>query len=201
MESQPTHLRVMVILHCRFGPFSEVEILYPLASDAALLDGRYNDLGSGTLNVKEGLRSLGECMPATNARRWVPDVLRDAGEDDTVVYTVGVRESLDSECWSLCFMECYDAEYEQNISLGMDTYCLVVDPGQCTVYGGVMECELSDDRLILRLTERAAEKLRTPTEMGFGLALDSTKLEVLRRGLQRVLTSGRANAVPHRLAV
>jgi hypothetical protein len=36
-----------------------------------------------------------------------------------VVYTVGVRESLDSECWSLCFMECYDAEDEQNISLGM----------------------------------------------------------------------------------
>jgi hypothetical protein len=140
-------------------------------------------------------------MPATNARRWVPDVLRDAGEDDTVVYTVGVRESLDSECWSLRFMECYDAEDEQTISLGMDTYCLVVDPGQWTVYGGVVECELSDDRLILRLTERAAEKLRTPTEMGFGLALDSTKLEVLRRGLRRVLTSGRANAVPHRLVV
>jgi hypothetical protein len=70
-----------------------------------------------------------------------------------------------------------------------------------TVYGGVVECELSDDRLILRLTEWAAEKLRTPTEMGFGLAIDSTKLEVLRRGLRRVLTSGRANAVPHRLVV
>jgi len=40
------------------------------------------------------------------------------------------------------FMECYDAEDEQNISLGMDTYCLVVDPGQWTVYGGVVECEL-----------------------------------------------------------
>jgi hypothetical protein len=140
-------------------------------------------------------------MPAINAGCWVPDVLGDAGEDDTVVYTVGVRESPDSECWSLCFMECYDAEDEQNISLGMDTYCLVVDPGQRTVYGGVVECELSDDLLILRLTERAAEKLRTPTEMGFGLALDSTKLEVLRRGLRRVLTSGRANAVPYRLVV
>jgi len=83
----------------------------------------------------------------------------------------------------------------------MDTYCPVVDPGQWTVYGGVVECQLGDDRLIPRLTERAAKKLRTPTEMGFGLALDSTKLEVLRRGLRRVLTSGRANAVPHRLVV
>lgn len=60
-----------------------------------------------------------------------------------------------------------------------------------------MECELSDDRLVLRLTEGAAGRLRTPTEIDFGLALDSTKLEVLRRGLRRVLTSGRANAVPH----
>jgi len=136
-----------------------------------------------------------------DARRWVPDVLRDAGEDDTSVYSVGLRESLDPECWSLIFMECYDAEDEQNISLGMDTYCLVVDPGQWTVYGGVVECELSDDRLILRLTERAAEKLRTPTDMRLGLALDSAKLEVLRRGLRRVLTSGRANAVPQRLVV
>jgi hypothetical protein len=134
-----------------------------------------------------------------DVRRWAPDVLRDAGEDDTVVYTVGVRESLDSDCWSVIFMECYDAEDEQNISLGMDTYCLVVDPGQRTVYGGVVECELSDDRLILRLTERAAERLRTPAEMGFRLALGSAKLEVLRRGLLKVLTSGRANAVPQRL--
>jgi hypothetical protein len=141
-------------------------------------------------------------MPATNARRWAPDVLRDAGEDELIgVYTVGVRESLDSESWASMFMAKNDAHDEQEISLGMDTYCLVVDPGQWTVYGGVVECELSDDRLILRLTERAAEKLRTPTEMGFGLALDSTKLEVLRRGLRRVLTSGRANAVPHRLVV
>jgi hypothetical protein len=58
-------------------------------------------------------------MPATNARRWVPDVLRDAGEDeDTSVYVVGVRESLDPDSWSLLFMECYDAEDEQEISLG-----------------------------------------------------------------------------------
>src|SRR5215813_1002875 len=113
----------------------------------------------------------------------------------------GSGKSLDPESWSLIFMECYDAEDEQNISLGMDTYCLVVDPGQWTVYGGVVECELSGDRLILRLTERAAEKLRTPTEISFGLALDSTQLEVLRRGLRRVLSSGRANAVPHRLVV
>src|SRR5262249_2036064 len=110
-------------------------------------------------------------------------------------------KSLDHEFWCVILMECYDAEAEGDISLGVASYCLVVDPGQWTVYGGVVECELSDDRLILRLTERAAEKLRTPTDMRLGLALDSAKLEVLRRGLRRVLTSGRANAVPQRLVV
>jgi hypothetical protein len=109
---------------------------------------------------------------------------------------VGVRESLDSESWALLFMAKNDAHDEQEISLGMDTYCLVVEPGPWTAYGGVVECELGDDRLILRLTEQAARALGTPTDMSFGLTLDSTKLEVLRRGLRRVLTSGRAKRGP-----
>src|SRR5690349_1518493 len=138
-------------------------------------------------------------MEMVDAPHRVPGVLRDAGEDDTVVYTMGVRASLDHESWSLIFMECYDAEGEQQISLGMDTYCLVVEPGQATCYGGVVACELSDVRLVLRLTEEAAKALGTPTDMRLSLALDSAKLEVLRRGLQRVLTSGRANAVPQHL--
>jgi Immunity protein 10 len=141
-------------------------------------------------------------MGQRKRRRWVPDVLRNAGEDENDNgYVVGVQESLDPESWSLMFMASNRAADEQEISLGWDTYCLVVDPGQCTVYGGVVECELSDDRLILRLTERAAEALGTPTDLSFVLALDPTKLEVLRQGLRRVLTSGRANAVPQRLVV
>ena len=104
-------------------------------------------------------------MPATNARRWAPDVLRDASEDELIgVYTVGVRELLDPECWALMFMAKNDAHDEQEISLRMDTYCLVAEPGQRTVFGGVVECELSDDRLILRLTEQAAQALGTPTD-------------------------------------
>jgi hypothetical protein len=75
--------------------------------------------------------------------------------------------------WSLIFTASNRAE-EEKTSLEMDTHIhyLIVDSVQWTVYGGVTECELSDDRLILRLTEREAEKLRTPAEMGFGLALD-----------------------------
>src|SRR5215510_10165927 len=84
-------------------------------------------------------------MGQRKRRRWVPDVLRNAGEDENDNgYVVGVQESLDSEAWSLMFMASNRAADEQEISLGWDTYCLVVDPGQWTVYDGVVECELSE---------------------------------------------------------
>jgi len=37
--------------------------------------------------------------------RRVPPVLRDAGEDDSEVYVIGVRESTDPQSWSLLLME------------------------------------------------------------------------------------------------
>jgi hypothetical protein len=180
----------------------------PIGGEASrsfgLSGGNFGRLRLALMLVPLSGRRVWEAIGMVDALRWVPDVLRDAGEDDDANggYAVGVRESMDDpESWSLCFMACYDAEDEQEISLGMDTYCLVVDPGQRTFYGGVAECELNDDRLILRVTEQAAEALGTPTEMSFALALDSTKLASLRRGLRRVLTSGRANAVPQCLMV
>lgn len=133
---------------------------------------------------------------------WAADVLRDAAEADVEgVYVIGVRETLDGESWSLMFQEPYDAEDPQEIRLGMDTYCLVVDPGQACYYGGVLECEIAAEELLLRLTEEAAAALGTPTVMRFTLAMGSDQLQTLRRGLARVLTSGRPDAVPQRLAV
>jgi hypothetical protein len=132
-------------------------------------------------------------MVGTGESRRVPDVLGDAGEDDGDGYVLGVRESVDSEAWSLLFMECDHAED--------DTYCLVVDPGQATFYGGVMECELNEHELRLVLTEEAAKELGIPTDLRFGLALDAERWHMVRRGLSRVLTSGRPEEVPHRLAV
>jgi hypothetical protein len=83
----------------------------------------------------------------------------------------------------------------------MDSYCLVVDPGQATYYGGVLECEILGEELVLRLTEEAAEDLGTPSNMRFKLAMDPDRLQMLRRGLAKVLTSGRPDAMPRRLAV
>jgi hypothetical protein len=140
-------------------------------------------------------------MPDHEQRAWAPAVVGDVGEDDSDVYVVGLRETGASDSWSLLFMECYDAEDPQEIELGMDTYCLVVDPGQATCYGGVRECELGGGRLRLVLTEEAARSLGIPVDTSFALDLTPQQVDQLGRGLARVLTSGRADAVPQRLHV
>src|SRR5690349_12760516 len=137
----------------------------------------------------------------------IPPVLRNAGEDDSDVYIVGVRESSDPRSWSLLLMECGDdgdedgehGEWERDD--GMDTYCLVVDPGQATHYGGVVECELTGTELRLVLTEDASGTLGMPQHARFVLDLPPDQHEMLIRGLQRVLTSGRADAIPRLLHV
>jgi hypothetical protein len=90
---------------------------------------------------------------------------------------------------------------EQEIGLAMDTYCLVVDPGQATHYGGVLECELSGDALRLRLTVEAAEILGLRSDNIFPLELPEEQHTLLSRGLRRVLSSGRPDAIPARLDV
>jgi hypothetical protein len=83
----------------------------------------------------------------------------------------------------------------------LDTYCLVVDPGQATHYGGVRECELRGSRLRLTLTAEAANSLGMPTDTSFALELTPQQVDLLGRGLARVLMSGRANEIPQRLSV
>jgi hypothetical protein len=134
-----------------------------------------------------------------NASR-APGILAEVGEDDGDVYVLGLRVSAeDPGAWSMMFMECYDAEDEQEISLGMDTYCLVVDPGQATAYGGVLECDLSGRRLRLVLLPETAKALGMPAELIFTLAMEDQQIQLVRQGLIRVLTSGRPDALPARL--
>jgi hypothetical protein len=130
-----------------------------------------------------------------------PAVIGDVGEDDSDVYMIGIREADAPGSWSLLFMEPYDAEDPQEIQLGMDTYCLVVDPGQATCYGGVRECELGSGRLRLTLTAEAAGTLGMPVDTSFTLELTPQQVDLLGRGLARVLTSGRPDEVPQRLSI
>lgn len=130
----------------------------------------------------------------------VPGVLADAGEDDGDVYVLGLRQSADEvEPGSVMFMECYDADDEQEIVLGMDTCCLVVDPGQATDYGGVLECVVADGHPRLVLAAETAKAVGTATELDFALAVEQEQIQMIRRGLIRVLTSGRRDAIPTHL--
>lgn len=127
----------------------------------------------------------------------VPSTLSDVGEDDSGGYVIGVRESVSAQSWSLLFMECTDEDLDdEEIDLGWDTYCLVVDPGQATYYGGVLECRVTDGQLHLKLTADAADTLGLPTDVTFALDLPADRVSLLKRGLTRVLTSGRADAQP-----
>lgn len=130
-----------------------------------------------------------------------PAVVSDASEDDGDVYVVAIRETDAPSSWSLLFMACHDTEDPQEVSAGMDTYCLVAGPGQATHYGGVRECELDSGRLRLALTEEAAGSLGLPVDVSFALNLAPRQVELLSRGLARVLASGRTDAVPQRLRV
>ena len=135
-------------------------------------------------------------------RGRAPAVIGDVSEDDSDVYVIAIRETDAPDSWSLLFMEPYDAEDPQEIQLGMDTYCLVAGPGQATCYGGVRECELGGGRLHLTLTAEAAGTLGMPADTSFALEqLTPQQVDLLGRGLARVLTSGRAGEVPQRLSI
>ncbi|MEU4715011.1 Imm10 family immunity protein [Micromonospora purpureochromogenes] len=137
-------------------------------------------------------------MGTTVQREFAPSTLRVVGEDDDGVYVIAVGETDEPESWSLAIMECSeeDMEDQQEIDLGMDTYCLVVDPGQATHYGGVIECEVTETRLRLELTPDAARDLGVSADVTFALELTSDKLRMLKDGLTRVFASGRENARP-----
>ncbi|MFI6129521.1 Imm10 family immunity protein [Micromonospora sp. NPDC051141] len=95
-------------------------------------------------------------------------------------------------------MECTpEAEVDpQEIALKMDTYCVVVDPGQLTSYGQVRGCKVLDDFLTLSLSETGSEDLNLPQEVGFPLRMAPQALIAVKAGLRRVLTSGRRSALP-----
>lgn len=130
----------------------------------------------------------------------IPSTLRDVGEDTTDGYVIGVRETTDPSAWSLLFMEAA-WEDEQDEDLGFDTYCLVIDPGQRTSYGGVRECVLAEGQLLLMLTPEVAERLEVPAILSFVLDMPESLQQTLRHGLRRVFTSGNPSQIPERVAV
>ncbi len=122
--------------------------------------------------------------------------LTEVQADGSGTFVIGVRENTTPQAWSLVLFESEDDLDDQDLGFGFDSYCLVVEPGHATVYGGVLECELQDTSLRLRLSDDAAGVLGLPADTTFPLDMSTAHMHTLRHGLRRVLTSGRPSDHP-----
>jgi hypothetical protein len=75
----------------------------------------------------------------------------------------------------------FEAFDQQDVELGMDTYCVVASSG-ATHYGGIVSCTLTDTLLQVMLSEEASASLGV-TGYVIRLMLSSSEKASLRSGL------------------
>lgn len=131
-------------------------------------------------------------------------VARAAGTDEEPDYeclSAGVSENHDGSGFVLIFQCSLHEPDEQDVALGMDTYCLVT-ADQGTDYGSVTEVVLRDDVLRVVVTTEARQPLGLDdTEIEATLDVDQEAVELLREGLRRILNYGRSSARPATLQI
>ncbi|MEV5576651.1 Imm10 family immunity protein [Spirillospora sp. NPDC052269] len=122
-------------------------------------------------------------------------VAAEADEDDET-YVAGVAEQEYGGGHELTFMCCLYEPDEQDIALGLDSYCLVT-PNQGTAYGGVKEVRMKGRvlRVVVDPGKLEALGLDEP-EIEVTLDVEEAQIEQLREGLRRVLTHGRPSERP-----
>lgn len=115
-------------------------------------------------------------------------------DSDHWCLSAGVSENLDGTGFALIFQRSLREPDEQDVALGMDSYCLVTAQ-QGTDYGCVTEVVRKDILLRVVVTPEATEPLGLDgTEFEATLELDRDVIEQLRDGLRRVLNYGRLSA-------
>lgn len=110
--------------------------------------------------------------------------------------SAGVIESEDEESFALEFQSSVDEPDEQNVRLGMDSYC-VVTPDQNTAYGCVRTVELSGDLLRVTFDPAHLDDLGLDDPV-VEVVLDAPAEGVARMGeaLKHILAYGRPDARP-----
>ncbi|WP_033320486.1 Imm10 family immunity protein [Streptomyces yerevanensis] len=120
--------------------------------------------------------------------------LDDPEIDDCMM--AGVAESDDEYGFSLLFMCDFDEPDAQEVSLGMDTHCLVT-PDQGTAYGCVREVRLDNDVLRVTLDPESLDDLGlTDPVVEALLRAPAEDLARMREVLPRILQYGRSEARP-----
>ncbi|MEU9957079.1 Imm10 family immunity protein [Streptomyces sp. NPDC050982] len=117
------------------------------------------------------------------------------------VMRAGVAEDDSGEGFLLLFMSNIGESSRQNVSLGLDTYCLVTQD-QGTAYGCVREVALSDNVLTVSLDPASLDDLELENAQIEAL-LDAPEedIERLREVLVQVLAFGREDARPRRVVL
>ncbi|MFD6285808.1 hypothetical protein [Streptomyces sp. NPDC060205] len=117
------------------------------------------------------------------------------------VMQAGVAEDDKGEGFFLLFMSNIGAPSHQNVSLGLDTHCLVTqDHG--TAYGCVREVALSAHLLTVLLKPASLDDLGlSNTKIEALLEAPQEDIQRLRDVLAQVLTFGREDARPRRLGL
>ncbi|MGW4194125.1 Imm10 family immunity protein [Streptomyces sp. NPDC005004] len=120
-------------------------------------------------------------------------------DPDNNLIQAGVAEDEDGDGFFLLFMSTLTEPSRQNVTLGLDSHCLVTSEGG-TAYGCVHEITLSDRRLTVSLDPSSLDDLGLDDpEIEGELAVPDEDIERLREVLARVLAFGRAGARPRRV--
>ncbi|KOG09842.1 MULTISPECIES: Imm10 family immunity protein [Streptomyces] len=106
----------------------------------------------------------------------------------------GVAE--EGEGFFLLFTSVVGEPSAQDISLGLDTYC-VMTPDQCTAYGCVREVALTDTSLTVSLDPGCLDDLELEdAKIEAVLDVPAESIDELREVLAKVLSFGRTEARP-----
>ncbi len=133
--------------------------------------------------------------------RFTARAARTEIDPDGYFTEAALAEREDGSGFILMFMAGEEDPDDQEVALGMDTHCLVT-AGQGTAYGCVREAVLTGNVLRVALNPEALEDLRlSDSEIEAVIEVPTEDIVVFREVLAQVLTYGRADAVPTRLAV
>ncbi|WP_330289953.1 Imm10 family immunity protein [Streptomyces sp. NBC_00576] len=120
-------------------------------------------------------------------------------DPDNDVMTAGVAEDGDGGGFILLFMSNIGEPSRQNVSLGLDTHCLVTQD-QGTAYGCVREITLSNQLLTVSLDPASLDDLGLEdAEIEAELDVPDEDIERMREVLAQVLAFGRVDAHPRRV--
>ncbi|MBZ9641370.1 Imm10 family immunity protein [Streptomyces sp. PSKA30] len=122
-------------------------------------------------------------------------------DPDSDVMQAGVAEDEDGEGFILLFMSNIGVPSAQNVSLGLDTHCLVTQD-QGTAYGCVREVTLSERLLTVSLDPDSLDDLGLEdAEIEAELAVPDQDVQRMREVLAQVLAFGREDARPRRVSL